>query len=57
MDTGTLVFNYDMDVLTGYIVQLFQNFWPIIALGLGILLAGFLIGTLANSFMVWIKER
>ena len=52
-----LVFNYDMDVLTGYIVQLFQNFWPIIALGLGITLAGFLIGVVGKQFMVWIKER
>jgi len=54
---ATMEFNYDMDVVTGYIVQLFQNFWPIIALGLGITLAGFLIGTIAKSFMVWIKDR
>lgn len=57
MGAGAIVFEYDMDVLIGYIIQLFQNFWPIIALWLGIILAGFLIGTLAKAFIVWIKER
>ena len=49
--------NYDINDFYQVVADLITSFWPIIAAALGILLAGLLLGIIAETFRKFIEDR
>ena len=48
---------YDINNFYQVVVNLLNSLWPIIAAGLGILMAGMVLGMIADVFRRWIEDR